>query len=131
MIFFNHRSCTDTHLLAPSALLSRLVGHKKPTLLRPDQAWARHGTSKIRPIRNNRTIFLGLGVSLRHVCVSLVRGTISNYRHKKQAEFDEPEADPLEAVFAMVHGVFVNVRFPLGASGKPNFADAWSAMIDK
>ncbi|CAM9827590.1 unnamed protein product, partial [Laminaria digitata] len=31
----------------------------------------------------------------------------------------------------MVHGIFVNVRFPKGPDGKPNFADAWSAMIDK
>ncbi|CAM9404457.1 unnamed protein product [Ectocarpus fasciculatus] len=46
-------------------------------------------------------------------------------------ELDKPDVDPLEAVFAMVHGIFVNVRFPLGATGKPNFADAWSAMIDK
>ncbi len=87
----------------------------------------------ITRIRNTtRTIFLGLGVSLRRVrvfpwCAELSRHTAA----KKQAEFDEPEADPLEAVFAMVHGVFVNVRFPLGANGKPNFADAWSAMIDK
>ena len=43
----------------------------------------------------------------------------------------EVDADPLESVFAMVHGIFVNVRFPPGANGKPNFADAWSAMIDK
>ncbi|CAM9332790.1 unnamed protein product [Ectocarpus sp. 6 AP-2014] len=46
-------------------------------------------------------------------------------------ELEKPDVDPLEAVFAMVHGIFVNVRFPLGATGKPNFADAWSAMIDK
>lgn len=39
--------------------------------------------------------------------------------------------DPLQAVFSMVHGIFVNVRFPPGPDGKPNFADAWSAMIDK
>ena len=48
-----------------------------------------------------------------------------------QAAFAKPEVDPLEAVFAIVHGIFVNVRFPPGADGKPNFADAWSAMIDK
>ena len=39
--------------------------------------------------------------------------------------------DPLQAVFSMVHGILVNVRFPPGPDGKPNFADAWSAMIDK
>ncbi|CAM9178589.1 unnamed protein product, partial [Hapterophycus canaliculatus] len=48
-----------------------------------------------------------------------------------QEDFDKPDEDPLGAVFAMVHGIFVNVRFPPGANGKPNFADAWSAMIDK
>ncbi|CAM9113857.1 unnamed protein product [Scytosiphon promiscuus] len=46
-------------------------------------------------------------------------------------EFDKLDVDPLEAVFSMVHGIFVNVRFPRGANGKPNFADAWSAMIDR
>lgn len=40
-------------------------------------------------------------------------------------------ADPLEAIFAMVHGVLINVRFPPGPDGKPNYADAWSAMIDR
>lgn len=43
----------------------------------------------------------------------------------------ETDVDPLEEVFAIVHGVLVNVRFPPGANGKPNFTDAWSAMIDK
>lgn len=62
------------------------------------------------------------------VCVS---GVIFHRSHETQAEFAKPEVDPLEAVFAMVHGIFVNVRFPAGANGKPNFADSWSAMIDK
>lgn len=49
----------------------------------------------------------------------------------KKVGHDSPSVDPLEAVFAMVHGVLVNIRFPAGPTGKPNFADSWSAMIDK
>ena len=39
--------------------------------------------------------------------------------------------DPLQAVFSMVHGILVNVQLPPDPNGEPNFADAWSAVIDK
>lgn len=61
----------------------------------------------------------------------VLSGVMFHRSPQTQAEFDKPDVDPLEAVFAMVHGIFVNVRFPPGANGKPNFADSWSAMIDK
>lgn len=52
-------------------------------------------------------------------------------RQEKLIRMAFSKVDPLEMVFAMVHGVLVNVRFPPGPTGNPNFADAWSAMIDK
>ncbi|CAM9676695.1 unnamed protein product, partial [Sphacelaria rigidula] len=51
----------------------------------------------------------------------------------EEAAEAEPSSsvDPLGSVFAMVHGVLINVRFPPGVDGKPNFSDSWSAMIDR
>lgn len=75
------------------------------------------------------------GKSLIHGDVTVSRALLLTSSRKipqdAPSEAAEELEDPLETLFGMVHGVLINVRFPVGPSGKPNFADAWSAMIDR
>ncbi|CAM9675910.1 unnamed protein product [Chrysoparadoxa australica] len=55
---------------------------------------------------------------------------LQKWEGDEELEEKDRAFDPVALVCSMVHGRLINIHFPKGPDSKPNYSDAWSAMVD-